>query len=371
MKILYDHQIFVMQRCGGISRYFFELMNYFDKKNEVDFTLSLTFSNNSYLDGAVYSNHRTFFERKEFKGKTRLLLYINRIQSKKAILKQGFDILHPTYYDPYFLNLIGNKPFVLTIYDMIHEIYPQLFPKWDKTSEWKKAVIQKAAKICALSENTKRDIVKLFNADEGKIEVIHLSSSIKKKEHFGNLDIELPENYILFVGARVEYKNFRFFVRAIADLLKENERLNVVCAGGGEFSNAEIQLFGELGVRNRIFQYPVDDDILACLYKNARVFVFPSLYEGFGMPILESFSSGCPVALSQASSFPEVAGDAGLYFDPKDGASIKRAVEKAISDEDTREKFVAKGYERIKKFSWMKTAEETLAVYKSIQSKWI
>ena len=360
-----------MQRFGGISRYFFELMNHFDKSDEVEFTLSMAFSNNVYLDGAVYSNHRTFFKRKEFKGKTRLLLHINRIQSKNTILKQEFDILHPTYYDPYFLSCIGDKPFVLTIYDMIHEVYPQLFPKWDKTPEWKKAVIQKAAKICALSENTKRDIIKLFNIDEEKIKVIHLSSSIKKKNHLRNLDIELPENYILFVGARVEYKNFRFFVRAIADLLKEDESLKVVCAGGGAFSSAEIQLFKELGIRNKLFHYQVDDDTLACLYANARVFVFPSLYEGFGMPILESFSNGCPVALSKASSFPEVAGDAGLYFNPKDGASIKRAVEKAIADEDTRKKLVAKGYERMKKFSGIKAAEETLAVYKSIPSKWI
>jgi len=362
MKVLYDHQIFSTQNYGGVSRYFFELMNYLNKYKEVDFELALSYSNNYYLKNAPFSNHKTFSEKKKRWG---LLDLLNKRNSKGALKKKDFDVFHPTYYDLYFLKYLSKKPFILTIYDMIHELYPQLFS--DDTSKWKRLLAQKAAKIISISENTKRDIMKFYNIDESKIKVIYLGSSLKKNDNLIDPDIKLPENFILFIGSRIRYKNFDLFIRAITPLLKSSEDLYVVCVGSGRFSEVESYLFNKLNIEGRVLQYLINDDTLPYLYQKALAFVFPSLYEGFGIPVLEAFSCGCPVVLSNASSFPEVAGEAGIYFDPNDESSIREAVSKVVyGGEKVRKDLQFKGLEQLKKFSWEKTAKETIAVYKKL-----
>ncbi len=360
MKVLYDHQIFSAQNYGGVSRYFFELMNCFNRYKEVDFELALSYSNNYYLKNAPFSNHKTFSGKKRRWG---LLDFINKKNSKGALKEKDFDIFHPTYYDPYFLKYLNRKPFILTIYDMIHELYPQLFS--DDTSEWKRLLAQKAAKIISISENTKRDIIKFYNIDENKIKVIYLGSSLKINDNLIVPDIKLPENFILFIGSRIGYKNFDLFIHAITPLLKSSEDLYVVCVGSGKFSEVESYLFDELNIKGRVLQYSIDDETLPYFYQKAIAFVFPSLYEGFGIPVLESFSCGCPVVLSNASSFPEVAGDAAIYFDPKDESSVREAVSIVVQGgEKVRKDLQFKGLEQLKKFSWEKTAKETIDVYK-------
>lgn len=366
MKILYDHQIFSGQVYGGISRYFSELMNSFYKNQDVKFDISLTFSNNHYLENVVFTNHKAFFKNIKFKGKYHITDYINKINSKRFLIKRNFDIFHPTYYDPYFLKYIDKKPFVLTIYDMIHELYPELFSKKDKTHEWKKLLAQKADKIIAISKNTKNDVLKFYDIDENKIEVIYLGNSLEKNNDFRIPDITLPDNFLLFVGDRAGYKNFDFFIRSIAPLLKNDASLYVVCAGGGKFSEKENTLIKEQNINNNVLQYAVDDKILSYLYQKARVFIFPSLYEGFGIPVLESFSCGCPIALSKTSSLPEVAGDAALYFNPIDEFSIREIVSKIIYSEEIRKELQLKGFKQLEKFSWEKTANETVNVYGSL-----
>lgn len=362
MKVLYDHQIFSTQNYGGVSRYFFELMNYFDKYKEVDFELALSYSNNYYFKNAPFSNHKTFSENKRRWG---LLDLLNKRNSKSALRRKDFDVFHPTYYDPYFLKYISKKPFVLTIYDMIHELYPQLFS--DNTSEWKRLLAQKAAKIISLSENTKRDILNFYKMDESKIKVIYLGSSLKNNDNHIVPSIKLPNNYILFIGSRTGYKNFDLFIRSVTPLLKSIEDLHVVCVGSGRFSEAESYLFDKLNIEDRVLQYSINDGTLSYLYQKALVFVFPSLYEGFGIPVLEAFSCGCPVVLSNASSFVEVAGEAGIYFDPNDESSIRQAVSIVVYGGDkVRKDLQFKGLEQLKKFSWEKTAKETIAVYKKL-----
>jgi glycosyltransferase involved in cell wall biosynthesis len=293
------------------------------------------------------------------------MTFLNEFHSKRLLFKHDFDVFHPTYYNPYFLKYIYKKPFVLTIYDMIHELYPKLFSKKDKTPEWKKLLAQKADKIIAISKNTKKDILKLYNVDENKIEVIYLGNSLKN-DAFSTPNIKLPDNFILFVGDRIGYKNFDFFIRSIAPLLRNDASLYVVCSGGGKFSEKESNLIKELNIKNSVLQYSVDDRILSYFYQKARVFVFPSLYEGFGIPVLESFSCGCPIALSMTSSLCEVAGDAALYLNPMDEFSIRETVSKIIYSEEIRKELQIKGFKQLEKFSWEKTAKDTLNVYRSL-----
>ncbi|MFZ3169715.1 MAG: glycosyltransferase family 1 protein [Candidatus Methanoperedens sp.] len=366
MKILYDHQMFTNQVYGGISRYFYELMNHFSQNQDIKFEISLKYSNNHYLENVNFTHHKTFFKDLSFKGKTHIMTFLNEFHSKRLLLKHDFDIFHPTYYDPYFLKYIDKKPFVLTIYDMIHELYPEMFSKKDKTPEWKKLLAQKADKIIAISKNTKKDILKFYDIDEDKIEVIYLGNSLEKKDDFRTSNIKLPDNFMLFVGDRVGYKNFEFFIHAISPLLKNDASLYLICAGGGNFSEKERHLINEQQIKNSVLQYSVDDRILSYLYQKARVFVFPSLYEGFGIPVLESFSCGCPIALSKTSSLPEVAGDAGIYFDPMDEFSIRETVSKIIYSEEIRKELQLKGFKQLEKFSWEKTAKETANLYRSL-----
>lgn len=366
MKVLYDHQIFTSQIYGGISRYFFELMKNIENDNGIKYELSLKYSNNHYLNKYNDLKYKPFFINLTFRGKYRLINILNKKISKKFLIKGDYDIFHPTYYDPYFLNILNNKPFVLTIYDMIHEIYPEMFPLKDETSKKKKLLAQKATKIIAISENTKKDIIRLFNIDEKKIEVIYLANSINPSKSTDDINIDLPKKYILFVGSRGGYKNYDLFIEAIAPLLVENNELKVVCVGGGNFKEIEKEKFKKLNIINKIFQYSVSDNILAYVYQKAIAFVFPSLYEGFGIPILESFASGCPVICSKTSSLPEVAGDAVVYFDPTDKLSMLNSIKKVIYDDKLRKQLIDKGIEREKEFTWEKTADKTKKIYEEI-----
>jgi len=389
MKILYDYQIFTKQNYGGVSRYFYELMDNL-RAHKIDIEIPINYSKNIYIKEADFLSRplKGYTEYKDFllglrpKGKAKIYKLLQKLNfiknaetanqkiSIECLKKQNFDIFHPTYYDSYFLKYIGKKPFVLTIYDMIHETYPELFSADNKIARQKKILAQKAEKIIAISENTKKDIIKFIGINEDKILVIHLGNSINRQEN--NLKIntdllkKLPEKYILFVGNRASYKNFDNFSKALIPLFKINKKLNAVCAGGGEFSDKEINFFKTFNITDKFRQYSVNDSDMTLLYKNALVFVFPSLYEGFGLPILEAFNCGCPVAASNRGSLPEIAGNAAAYFNPEDISSITDAINNIIADDGTKEKMKKNGFEQLKKFSWEKTAEKTLDVYNSI-----
>jgi glycosyltransferase involved in cell wall biosynthesis len=153
---------------------------------------------------------------------------------------------------------------------------------------------------------------------------------------------------------------------SIAPLMKKHKNMEVICTGNKYFSDSERALIDSLNLSKRVSQYSVSDDLLFELYKKATVFVFPSLYEGFGIPILEAFSAGCPVACSNKGSLPEVAGDAAVFFDPKDEDSICNAVDQLISDKAFRNGLINKGYERLRNFSWKETAHRTKKLYMSL-----
>ncbi len=365
MKILYDHQIFTSQKYGGISRYFYELIHYFNKKKGNEIFISIVFSNNYYISDKKDVKHISFLPQYDFKGKHRLVAPINKMWSILKIKKQNFDVFHPTYYNPYFLDYIGNKPFVLTVYDMIHEKFPAIVPAHDKTSERKRILADKASKIIAISESTKNDLIEIFDVNPLKIEVIHLATEMKLNKKLV-LEVSLQKEYILFVGTRHSYKNFKKFITSIENLLCEKKELSVICIGGGEFSGEEISFFDKLNIRNQIFQYTVNDELLANYYSHAIMFVFPSLYEGFGIPVLEAFACECPLICSNTSSLPEIAGDAAEYFDPYSEESMRNAITKVLISPARQDILREKGKQRLKYFSWEETAQKTHEVYKSI-----
>lgn len=385
MKILYDHQTFTQQYFGGISLYFCEIMNQLSKDPALEITLALRYSQNDNLRrfiqlnkhwsnrNSYFSENRVFYQlQKKIHFDALNYVFDNKAESEKLLKKQDFDVFHPTYYDPYFLNHLQKKPFVLTVYDMIHERFPQHFPKNDPIIVRKKQLIENADRIIAISENTKKDIIRFTGVNPDKIHVIYLGNpfeNINDTMHTNHVFRDLTsgvKHYLLFVGTRSVYKNFSFFIDSIAELLRKNEDLHVYCAGWGPFTFDEKKKFRDLNIQKKVHYIEIKDYPLKDLYQNALAFVFPSLYEGFGLPILEAFSCRCPALLSDRSSLPEIGGDAAFYFDPQNSASIINAVEHIISNEDLRIHLMNRGSERVKLFSWDKTANNTRIIYENV-----
>lgn len=184
----------------------------------------------------------------------------------------------------------------------------------------------------------------------------------------------VPSRYVLYVGTREYYKNFGTFVSAMKKLMELDDSIYAVCTGEKSFSQEEINLIEknkeEKGkFLNKFIQHRCSDDELIMLYCNAECFVFPSKYEGFGMPILEAYACRCPVVLCDTDVFREVAGDAALYFEPDDSDGLAELLRTLIHNEEYRKEYIHKGTERAKLFSWEECAEKTLNIYKNIICK--
>ncbi len=351
ISVYYDYQIMLVQKFGGISRYFYELLTHISRSADVR------------ADAYCIGNRNAYFEsyfRKISSKYMRGMGTVNRFFSLRKAKK--YDLIHPTYYHPYILRA-GHRNVVITVYDMIHELFPELFPANDPTAENKRQMIYGADHIIAISENTKRDILKIYpDVSPDKITVIYLGNSLTP--HEGHSDLALPQKYILFVGNRGGYKNFQTFFEGVKPILAETPDLYLVCIGGGAFSESERALMAE--VSGQTIQMNAFDDDLSYAYSHALCFVFPSLYEGFGIPTLEAFACGCPVVLSNTSSMPEVGGDAAIYFDPKNAEEICGQIRRVIGDDALRKEMSERGKLQLAKFSWDAIAEQTIACYKKV-----
>ncbi len=369
MKIFLDPQIFYTQKFGGISRIFAEFWKSCNEKEDIEIFCPLFFSENLHLrEYNLQPKKFSFLFDKNYPGKiyvNALLKRINRQKTLYHLRKNNFDLFISTYYNPYFLNKLHNKPFVVTVFDMIHEIFPAYFSGDDPLKKNKKLLCESSSRIVAISASTKKDILNFYPIiPEEKVKVIHLSQSINTKEI---VPLEwLPKKYVLFIGKREIYKQFDSLLKAMIPVFETDETIKIVCAGGGAFTDAEMEKIKSLQLSGRIVQRSFYDNELNTIYKNAAVFVFPSEYEGFGIPALEAMICGCPVILSNTSSLPEIAGDAALYFEPNNTNELSAAILKILQDENFTQSLIKKGYEQVKKFSWDKMTNDYLETAKEI-----
>lgn len=273
------------------------------------------------------------------------------------------DIFHPSYYDPYFINGI-EKPLVVTVHDMIYENFPNLFSPNEPTAYYKRLHIERADRIIAVSNKTKEDILKHYSLDESKITVVHHGIDLKAPLSYQKI-ADLPKNYVLYVGGRYGYKNFELLVQAFSIVSTKYDDLKLVVAGN-PFGIAEQELLLRNKLSNKVISYVASDEQLNTLYKNALFFVYPSIYEGFGISILEAYKNGCPVLLSNASCFPEVAGEAAAYFETFSVESLIHQMDLLLGSLTYRKKLVQKGNERLQDYPICYCVENTAAVYRML-----
>lgn len=360
MRILFDYQIFALQSFGGISRYYCELFRIL-RKIGLNARLFVPFHINHYLSdyqldsdvGQKIPNlgKAMYFVRKLNGGITSLFLK----KFKPAIL-------HETYFRFERYPDYGQRT-VTTVYDMTMEKFfdPQLK---DPESQKKLASVKRADKIICISDNTRKDLCDVLGVNPEKTSVIYLATSMQKPDK--SLHPFEGRPYLLFVGNREGYKNFELLLRAYcSSAILQNEFL-LVCCGGQPFSEAEVMFFRDNHIQDKVIHLAGNDKNLVQCYSQARGFIFPSKYEGFGIPILEAMNCDCPVLCSNTSSFPEVAGDAAKYFDPESVDDLQDKLEKTLFDDTAINELIRRGKMRRADFSWEKCAEQTQMFYQSL-----
>ena len=376
MKIAYDSQIFCAQTYGGVSRYFCEISTRIAKEPGVQVSVTAPMHINAYLEhvprGIVLgfrAPNTDRFQTKHGANYPRLALRgLGLLMGDWMLRAMKPDIVHETYFSPYRLGSRRARR-VLTIYDMIHEKFASSFPHADKTARYKALAAERADHVICISESTRRDAIEILGLPPEKTSVIYLGFDLMNTAGARVEELVLPTRgtFLLYVGNRGGYKNFLRLLEAYGTSPQLKMGYELICFGGGAFHADELEAMRTLGLDSgQVSQLGGDDQLLAKLYEHASAFVFPSLYEGFGIPPLEAMSHDCPVVCSNTSSIPEVVGDAGEYFDPADIESMRAAIERVVTSDSHRNLLIAKGRERLKHFSWDRCAIETLDIYRKL-----
>lgn len=363
--VFFDHQKFTTQRYGGISRYFATLIQAIKADPAFDYQLGVLFSNNHYIKDEKQPFNNALGRKllqSEYGTKAQM---VNQAYCNYLLGKNKFDVFHPTYYDPYFLGKL-KKPMVTTIHDMTYERLPEYFWAADPLAEQKRINVDKADKIIAISETTKKDLLEMLDVDEKKVEVIYHGIDLDTPLEFENIP-NLPKHYILFVGDRSGYKNFYLFIKAFATIQHRYPDVEVILTGGGKVATGDREFLRKLNLSDKIRHIQVSDEALNFLYKNALFFVYPSLYEGFGLPILEAFKAQCPVLLSDIECFKEIGANAVAFFEQRSQEHLAFMLEELIMKEELRKNLVHQGNQRLKDFPIKKCVDETLALYENLK----
>lgn len=301
------------------------------------------------------------------KGMIRLLREAGNYFNDSYVYFQKPDIIHETYFSAIPALKSKSSARVVTEYDCLHELFPDFFPSSYLKTKEKQASFERSDLIISISHQTKADMLNFFKLDEKKIKVTHLAADSPIPDHLIIMPAPRPRPFLLYVGIRLKHKNFFRMVKAFSRSRFLMKEFDLVAFSPLNFSREEVVLFQELGFRpGQIRWEKGDDDRLAGFFRTAHAFVYPSVYEGFGIPPLEAMSYGCPVVCSNSSSLPEVVGDSALCFNPLDEEEMTVQLEKIGSESSLSRELRSKGYERIKVFSWKKTAEETLSIYRNL-----
>lgn len=348
--VTFDHGIFVAQRHGGVSRYFVELARHLRRAGAgvvVDSPVYVTDGLRSLAtEGVVVRGVHV----PVFPGVTRLGNALGHV-----LPSSRGDVLHETWYGRVGTRKRG-APIAVTVHDMISELFPAAVNGAALQTRRKRDAVNRADIILCVSENTRRDAMRLLDLPPERLVVTPLASSLPV----------LPRNesgkpYVLYVGKRGGYKNFSLLLDAFSTTKRLRDSFTLVCFGGGAFTDDERQRMAHAG---DVVHVDGDDHALARYYSGARIFVSTSRYEGFGLPLLEAMSAGCPVIAVAGGSVPEVGGDSVAYISD-DAGELAVVLDRLLHDAVALREATASGLGRSKHYSWDRTAAITLAAYRT------
>jgi glycosyltransferase involved in cell wall biosynthesis len=356
VRIAYDPQIFSLQDHGGISRYFLETAAHLAVIPQTQVSILAFAHFNAYLAAAA---------RDLVVGRTipvppsplrRPLARLNQRLARAWLARHGADVVHETYYSAVRTAPPGPAA-VLTVFDMIHEKFPDYAPRTARIVRLKRAAIRRADHLICISESTRRDLLAHYKeVDPARASVVRLGFARPPR---GEMPAPRPyvEPYLLFVGTRGGYKDFDMLLRAYAGAAALQQEFLLVCFGDAPLSSAERARIRELGIaEGRVRHGAGADDQLAAHYQHAALFVYPSRYEGFGMPPLEAMACDCPVVCSDAASLPEVVGDAAETFEAGDAAALRAAMLAVLESPARAARLRERGRARVALFSWEECA---------------
>lgn len=365
------------KNLSGIGNYIERILYEFEKE-DIKKKLLLFGSENRYEYQKINLESNTSLTNSIF-SKNRLL----RVLWEQIILpikakRNNINLMHcPAHVIPL---LSSSTKTILTIHDLAFKLFPETF-KWQNRVYLNFIVplsIKNADKIIAVSKNTKEDLIREYNVNKDKIKVIYngLDDKYKIIDDKVKLDsvktkYNLPNDYILYLGNLEPRKNIVNLIKAYSLYKSKSNNIKLVIAGGKGWLYEDIfSLVKEKKLeKDVIFTGYVDEEDIVALYNAANLFVYPSLYEGFGLPPLESMACGTPVITSNVSSLPEVVGNAAITVDPYNIKELSEKINKILSNKDLQNKMIQRGIERAKQFTWDKTARETIKVYEDVLNK--
>ena len=372
--VFMDDQAFLMQPAGGISRYFCMLAEEQARTQRIHVHLFGGISANLHLH-EISANpflHPTRCRRRDRWRINALLARISRVWRRRtfAAVRRHFPrvVYHPSFYavDPWIAARADAT--VVTFFDMIPEWLAQQAPteRPSRLLAQKRTAARQAQAILAISHATRADVLKFYPELRAPIVVTHLASRLDAiAKTPGPVSAPLfPQRYFLMVGNRHGYKNGLTVLRAFAQLAT-NTDVELIAFGGEPLSADERVVLQENQAALRWRQVSGNDQLLAAYYGHAIGLVYPSSYEGFGLPILEAMQLGCPVITAANSSLPEVGGDAAIYVNPDNISELAGAMSRLLETEDYRKDLIIRGRKQTARFSWEETARLTLEAYLS------
>lgn len=357
---MYDGESFLRHARGGIPRYLAELIGEFEDDPALGITPVTPYR-------WVASRHLAERDRRfvEIPLPRQIRLpVLRRLNARRLRKVEPADIVHHSYYQPEAFELWPGKRHITTVYDFIVERFPHVLPPGDDHIARHTEVIQRADAVICISETTRRDLHR-FHPDYVKpVFTVPLGVSDAFFDPTPAKLPGLPAKYVLYVGNRTAHKNIDFLLEGFAELAKLHPDLHLVLVGAP--GPTESDRINGLGIEPKTHRLRVSDAALPWTYRKASVLMYGSLWEGFGLPVVEAMASGCPVVIADIDALTEVGGDATLVFEQEDRVTLVDHLNRVLTDPDEAERLRRAGLERAHHFTWRRTAEETAKVYEQI-----
>jgi len=350
IKVLYDHDVFSGFNRGGVSRYFREL-----GKNLPRCGIStIAFGGLHSSDACDEMPHFIGIRIPPFQWTWRARALIDSVLQQQAISWIRPQVIHKTLYGRH--EYPTGIPIIITVHDMAHE---RGYIRNDSTVEAKAYWIKRATHIITPSEFTRSELIGITGVDPGKVTCIaHGADALSAVQ----LIPTCAEPYLIYVGDRHAYKDFRVLINALSEgSIAHDYRL--LCCGGGRFTPDEIALIESAKLTERIDRIDPDDSYLSALYQQARCLVYPSRYEGFGLPIVEAMKLGCPVVAADTPVSREVTRNAAIFFTPGDGESLREALMSVAYDDQMRSAVSSQGRITTETLTWSESARCHARIY--------